>query len=178
MYLLTATLLNSWRVFVETEYGKKADFLRVLCRDPVAKTEAMAKGDEFERWACANLPYLKGGQYQVRLSRTIGNYLCYGIIDVLKAGHLYDVKYTSNYEVGKYRTNYQTPMYLALVPEAIDITYVVSDKPQDGEIWRETYTREETSPLELYIALFENWLKLNGYWDIYARRWQALQKVA
>ena len=173
MYLLTATLLNAWRVFAEEEYGTEGDFLKVLRREPVEKTEAMQNGDDFEKWAIDNLPALKGGQYQVRVSRQIDNYLCYGIIDVLKAGVVIDIKFTSNYEVGKYRDNYQTPMYLALVPEAVKMQYIISNRTADGDLWVETYHRDNIMPIEWHIPHFENWLKLTGYWEIYKEHWGA-----
>lgn len=173
MYLITATLLNAWRVMIEEPYGDRGDFLRTLRREPSEPTEAILKGREFEEWACKNLPMLKGGSYQVKLSKPMGDYLLYGIVDCLKAGVVYDVKYTANYDVGKYLKNYQTAMYLELVPEAKQMVYVVSNKVNDGEIWLESYLRNEVEPISCVIYRFIKWLETTGDIEIYRNLWGA-----
>jgi hypothetical protein len=172
MWLITSSLLNAWRVLLEEEYGSEQEFLNVLNRIPAMPTEAIEKGIAFEKWACENLPIVKGGLYQVRISKNIGDYLLYGVIDVIKAGTVYDLKYTSNYEVGKFIKNYQTSVYLELVHDAKEMTYVVSDKESEGEIWLETYKRTETQPIMPVIEQFMGWLCDKGYMDIYRAKWK------
>jgi hypothetical protein len=134
----------------------------------------MIKGYEFEEWAVNHLPYLQGGQYQVKLSKQYGDYLLYGIVDVLKAGIVYDLKYTSRYDVGKYRGNTQTVMYLTLVPEAHKMIYVASnDEKGNGVIWQEEYSRDEIEPLDALLYNFRNWLEATKLWNVYIDLWRA-----
>jgi hypothetical protein len=148
------------------------DFLKVLNREPIEKTEAMAKGDEFEKWAIESIDEVRGGVYQYSASKQFGDYLLYGRIDVLKAGIIYDIKYTGNYEVGKFYGSYQTLIYLELVPEAQKMVYLIGNNGEN--IYREEYTREDCEPVENVLRQFEQWLKVNGLYQRYAEKWRAL----
>jgi hypothetical protein len=176
--LITPSLLNSWAYCVHS--GVVGDFLKVLNREPTEKTEAMAKGDEFEKWAIANIDELKGGAYQCTASKQLGDYVLYGRVDVLKAGIVYDVKYTANYDVGKYYGNYQTPIYLEMIPEARKMVYIIGNKDvQDYEegnayIYREEYTRDDCRPVSVILREFEQWLTVCGFMNIYKEKWRSL----
>jgi hypothetical protein len=60
-------------------------------------------------------------------------------------------------------------MYLTLVPEAFDFTYIVSDGKY---VYRERYPRDIVSPIEPTIKHFMEYLKkYNNLWDIYTEKW-------
>ena len=171
MYLITASLLNAWhRLITPTLWDKdieeeKAEFMRVLNREPTPTNEYIEKGFAFEKWCEENLIKTKGGVYQVALKKEVGNYLLYGRLDCLKAGVIYDYKFSSRYEVGKFYNNFQTSMYLELVPEAYKMSYIITktDKFNVDDIYVEEYRREEARPIKLDIDLFMKWIVDNGY---------------
>ncbi len=91
--------------------------------------------------------------------------MLYGRLDCLKAGVIYDYKFSSRYEVGKFYNNFQTSMYLELVPEAYKMSYIITktDKFNVDDIYVEEYRREEARPIKLDIDLFMKWIVDNGY---------------
>ena len=94
----------------------------------------------------------------------------YGRLDALKAGVVYDIKFTQNYEAGKYLDSTQHPMYMALVPAATDFVYLVSN---GTNVWPEHYTREETPDILQTVRQFLNWLRAQGLMDTYKAHWEA-----
>lgn len=167
--LLTASLLNSWYYLVD-HGGDMNEFVKTLRREPLEQTEVMQLGNEFETWAIENVKELHGGVYQAALYSEIPGFLLYGKLDVLKAGTIYDIKRTSSYEVGKFYGFPQTSMYFALVPEATRFTYIIGCNHQ---LYRETYTREETAPIQQIAKQFASWLTINNLMNIYADNWKA-----
>lgn len=174
MYLITASLLNSWNYFLIR--GNAKDFERVLSRQPTPSNQYIKSGFSFEKWCEENLEETKGGVYQVSLSKPLENYLLYGRLDCLKAGVVYDYKYSSTYEYGKFINNYQTAMYLELVPEAFKMVYIVTDKKENfnkENIYYEQYSREDTEPILNTIETFMQWMQNNGYIDYMDKYWIA-----
>ncbi len=171
MYLITASLLNAWHRLLtpsmwERDIEKeKNEFQRVLNRVPTPVNQFIEKGFAFEKWCEQNFEETKGGMYQVALQKEMGDYLLYGRLDCLKAGVIYDYKFSSRYEVGKFYDNYQTPMYFELVPEAYKMAYIITktDKFSVDNILREEYTRKEAQPIIPVIDEFMGWIKSNGY---------------
>ena len=86
---------------------------------------------------------IKGAQLQYRARRIIQvgdmSLVLYGKLDALKAGVVYDIKFSSGYEKGKYFSSTQHPTYLELIPEASEFTYLVSN---GNSVWYETYRRD------------------------------------
>lgn len=169
MWLMTASLLNSWKYLLA--YGDMDDFMRVLRREPSPKTEAQAKGDEFEAWAYQNLPEMMVGTHQIALKKQVGDFLLYGRLDNLHAGVIYDTKYTGRYEVGKYRGSPQTSMYFEITPGSYKFEYIISD---GKELYRETYYPDDVEPIMNIINDFIEWLKANNLLEVYQRYWLAL----
>ena len=96
-----------------------------------------------------------------------------GVLDYLIAGHIYDCKFSKNYHLNKYLWEYtaQTGMYLALVPEAKDFTYIITD----GKfVYRERYPREIVPPIETTIRQFFAYLKSHGLWEIFEEKWRVI----
>ena len=115
---------------------------------------------------------VKGGLLQFKARKQIVAkgmpILLYGRLDALKAGIVYDIKFSSSYDAGKYIDSTQHPTYLELVPEAQKFTYLVSN---GSYVWPETYRRDETPSIIPVIEDFFDWLQLQGLMDIYKEKW-------
>ena len=199
-YLITHSLLSSWLYMMKenpyedatTERDPLQEFLRVLRREPTETTEAMQNGIDFEnlvddvargvgdrnnKWFDAALNVanrIRGGIPQVKISEQVEvngyTLVLHGRLDWLKAGEIFDVKFTKNYDPGKYFTSTQHPMYFELVPEARCFTYLVSN---GSGVWPETYRRDESPSIKVTIGDFLEWLTVTGYMDLYQKHWVA-----
>lgn len=175
-YYITASLLNSWTYNLNN--GTLEDFKKVLNKEQFEPTEAILKGFAFEKYMQENYKETLNGSYQLRLSKECGDYLLYGILDCLKGGVIYDYKFSQNYEVGKFFGNYQTAMYLELVPEARKMVYLItnkfdSDNEIAGDIFREEYERSSVvEPIEITVSKFINWLKQMNLYEVYQENWR------
>ena len=179
-----------------TERDPYAEFLNALNRLPSPPNEAMQNGIDFEDLVTVtanhgSIPYgygeekwydaaakvaniVRGGQFQFKARKVVNvagtEFVLFGKLDVLKAGSIYDIKFSKSYDRGKFFGSTQHPMYLELVPEAQDFTYLVSN---GVDVWTESYTREETRSIFPVIADFTGWLKSQGLFQIYAEKWSA-----
>ena len=147
--------------------------------------EAIETGFKYEDYMIENYEPTKNGCYQVKLSKNIitptGNYVLYGRLDCLKAGTIYDYKYTGSYDVGKFYSNYQTPLYFELCDEANEFEYIICNNYKEGKtleelnIYHEKYKRED---LKINIAneidKFINWLKVNELYELFCSKWESL----
>lgn len=198
--LITHSLLSSWLYTMKenpyedltTERDPYADFLRVLRREPTETTEAMQNGIDFEnlvtqvtlgggsadnKWygaASKVAEIIDGGVLQLSVNREIQvrdtTFLLHGRLDALKAGTVYDIKFSKKYDVGKYIDSTQHPTYLELVPQARDFTYLVSN---GSAVWRETYRRDETPSIRPVISDFVDYMNATGLVSIYKEKWLA-----
>lgn len=130
--------------------------------------------------ACKIAEYIKSATFQVRASREIivdgVTYLVHGVLDALKAGTIYDVKFSSKSFnsvdlPGKYLESPQHPAYFYLVPEAEEFKYLVSD---GEEIYIEPYRREDTREIGEIIAEFVKSLRMDGLLELYREKWRAM----
>ena len=179
-----------------SERDSYAEFLQVLRREPTPTTEAMQKGIDFEDLVTAIInkdaagmrrnpdwydaakqiaDIVCGGSLQHRARKVTEicgmTILMYGRLDALKAGTIYDIKFSGSYDRGKYFDSTQHPMYLDLVPEAYDFVYLVSD---GRNVYKERYRRDETLDITITIGNFICWLKEKGLLDTFKRYWSAL----
>lgn len=179
-----------------TERDHFAEFMDILNRVPTPTTEAMQNGIDFEelvtsiangaiwqtdkenKWydaASSVARIVRGGQFQYKAKKTVTvggiEFLLYGRLDVLKAGTIYDIKFSKSYDRGKYFGSTQHPLYMELIPEARRFTYLVSN---GTDVWTESYTRGETRSIFPVIADFTDWINCNGLWKIYVEKWAAL----
>jgi hypothetical protein len=200
MVHITKTLLESWRYcfscFEGYEEEAYADFLKTLRREPVEPNEAMMNGLTFEdrvyraaagktirsdaKWregALKVAEVIKGAQIQVPISRPIEvdgtTYLLKGVLDALKAGVIYDVKFLNKSlgsadVYGKWLNCTQHPAYFYLVPEAHEFQYVGSD---GEDIYIETYQRDQTPYIGEIIHDFLEFLKAEGLTDVFMEKW-------
>ncbi|MDO4549512.1 MAG: hypothetical protein Q4D04_15590, partial [Clostridia bacterium] len=118
---------------------------------------------------------ISGAVLQASFSKHIevnqcGDYLLYGRLDALKAGTIFDIKFSKDYDVGKYRESTQHPVYFTLVPEACEFTYLISN---GSLVWTETYRRYETDAIEPVIGMFNEWLTAQGLDEEYRAHWLA-----
>lgn len=191
-YLITQSLLSSWLYIYKSDDGYD-DFLKTLHKEPIQPTRAMLAGQRFEN--CLNsvlngaeiepthewykpimelYPVLQSAQQQVALSKQVTvegtEFVLYGVLDFLKAGVIYDTKFSKSYHVGKYLNSPQHPMYFALVPEAYEFTYLICD----GEyIYKETYRPDEVEPIERTIKYFLEFLENLNLMGIYKENWRS-----
>lgn len=202
-YLITQSLLSAWGYLFDCHEGceedARADFLATLNREQKEKTQAMLNGIEFESEVYAQAhgmtrhPHEKWETGIRKVAAIIGNapvqvkakrdlpvgdmdFLVYGILDALKAGVIYDVKFrnkslASEDIYGKYLLSPQHPAYFYIVPEATEFQYIVCD---GEDVYREVYTREGTRDIGEIIECFIRWLKAEGLLEVYKEKWAAL----
>ena len=200
MVHITKTLLESWRYCFSCHEGYEdeayADFLKTLRREPVEPNEAMMNGLTFEdrvyraadgktirsdaKWREGAMKLgaiIKGAQIQVPISKPIevdGTiYLLKGVLDALKAGVIYDVKFLNKSlgsadVYGKWLNCTQHPAYFYLVPEAHEFQYLGSD---GEDIYIETYQRDQSPDIHEIIHDFLEFLKSEGLTDVFMEKW-------
>lgn len=188
---ITQSLLSAWEWSFKTDDGWD-DFIAALNREKKQPTQAMLDGIRFEN--CLNNVLkgepiyqdnewynvlvemsceLQGAQQQVSLFQDCEvdgqPFLLHGVLDYLREGHIWDCKFSKTYHLNKYLTSPQTPMYLSLVPEARDFTYIISDGKY---VYREKYPRDIVPPIEPTINNFMQYLKKHGLWEVYCEKWR------
>ena len=204
--LITQSLLSAWNYLFSCHEGYEdealEDLMRTLRREPSVPNEAMRNGIEFEKevmkavagvrrtphkkWESgitAVATALNGASTHVKLSCVVKvsgqSYLLYGILDALKAGIIYDVKFTnkslssgsSSYEPGKYLDSAQHPAYFKLVPEAYEFRYLISD---GQDYCTEAYRRKDAPLIEGIIAEFIDSIDGMGLLPLYKEKWVSL----
>lgn len=191
-FLLTQSLLSAWNWSYKTEDGQES-FLKTLNREPIRPNKAMLDGQHFENMVYAycegaNLDprhqwatgiqgvarHIHGAQYQVKLSKTIVidnvEFVLYGILDALKAGTVYDVKFSAKHKPGKYLDSPQHPMYLEICPAAHNFVYLASN---GEDVTTENYAREDTPSIISEIKQFMKFLDNNNLTDTYCEKWKS-----
>lgn len=198
-YRVTATLLNQWqRIFdaknevfssdndtisyeekLEIEQEKRLEeFINLLKRIPTPDNEYMKKGREYEQLVCSGQdeefsPIIANGAFQVKLTKKVYvngmPIILYGVLDVLKAGRIYDIKRVVRYQARKYKGSHQHPMYLYLAPSTWDFTYLVCDDKNNHHY--ENYIRENCEDILEVISQFLSWLKSRDLFDIFIQNW-------
>lgn len=192
-FLITQSLLSSWQWSLKLEDGYE-DFLKTLRREPIQQTKAMRDGIHFENVLNAVLngaeiepthewykpimelyPTLHGAAQQASPSREMvidgTHFVLYGRLDFLKAGVIYDTKFSKTYRrVGKYLDSPQAPMYFALVPEAYEFQYKICDGKY---VYTEAYRPDEVEPIERTIKQFMVFLDRMNLVDTYCEHWRS-----
>jgi hypothetical protein len=186
--LITPTLLNSFAFYTQeieykSEEEQRQEFLQTLKRVKSEPTEAMQRGIDFENdvfnicndgFASIDkgeeynnvvnkIAYLvKQGLWQqvVKKDIVVGNqeFLLYGKCDVVKANTIYDIKFTSNYDIGKYLNSSQHLIYL-YCSGLSKFQYLISD---GKSYWIEDYYNDSNiennikSKINEFIGYLEN----------------------
>lgn len=190
-FLMTQTLLSSWQWALSS--GDTTELEATIHRVSKPQTSAMLDGIRFESVLQeaiqgVEIPkdhewynpikqlskYLADTQYQVKASRQLAvngmTFICYGIFDFLKAGVIYDTKFSRTYHVGKYLDSPQHPMYFYLCPEAYEFQYLICDGKY---VYREIYRPDDTQPIEYIISRFMDWMDKAGLFDLYLQNWSS-----
>lgn len=203
-YKITHSLLSSYAYQFECREECREDareeFLSALRGEKSEPTEAMLNGiafenivygladgrcipndDNYKKWflgARQISDIIRGGQIQVRLSREIEvdgmRFLLVGVLDALKAGVIYDVKFKNknfnSIEVyGDYYGSSQHPAYFYLCPEAYAFEYLISD----GEsLYSEVYLPKDGPTIGYLIHNFINGIKASGDFETYIENWK------
>lgn len=177
----------------------KEDFISSLKREPVTPSVAMLNGREFEDAvyeAASGLPrkphkkweggiqqiasIITSAPVQVKVQRSIKvagrDFLLYGVLDAMKAGVIYDVKFSNKSFgsadlAGKYLASPQHPAYLYMVPEARRFEYLVSD---GKDLYIEGYDRENTPYIGDIISEFVRSIEDMELLPLYLEKWEAL----
>ena len=144
---------------------------------------ALFEKPEYPKWysgARTVAERIMGAPVQVKEYRGItiphyGDLLLYGVLDALKAGTIYDVKFSnksfgSAELAGKYLDSPQHPAYLYLVPEARNFVYLVSD---GEDLYTEEYTRENSRPFGEIAREFLESLDAMNLLGVYREKWEA-----
>lgn len=163
-YLITPSLYNAYTYYTQTNfeiYGDKAeeieakalqDWLNTLNKVKTPTNEILQRGIDFENAVRAitdNYPVehenaaevaevVKGGMWQVKLSKNVGNYVLYGIADVIKRDTVYDIKRVTSYDCPKYEQSIQHLIYLEC-SGLENFEYLVSD---GKNLYREYYHKD------------------------------------
>lgn len=164
-YLVTPSLYSSWNYYYNAEHTVKAEFLAKLQKVPEPRSENMQLGIDLEndvlrvvngcvpdnedpQWVdcCDEIAAeIKGGLFQEKVYTDIriGDWdvLLYGKADCVRRDFVKDVKYTQNYDVGKYSDSIQHDLYLycAKLPR---FRYLISN---GRSVWHEDYTQTPAS---------------------------------
>ena len=192
---ITQSLLAAWLYSYKTDNGYD-DFLATLNREKQPPTEAMLNGIEFEslvnsaldgtpppadhKWRecvewCAD--YLKGAQKQVLLTKPLvvdgEELLLVGVLDFLRAGVVYDTKFSKTYQYGRYLRSPQTSAYFSLCDgDAKRFEYIISD---GNYVYRESYTPDEVEPIENTIHNFLQFLRRYNLYETYKEKWRVTE---
>jgi hypothetical protein len=201
-YLITQSIISSWSYmhdcFDGCEDDAREDFLNALNRVKKEPSQAMLNGLAFEDevYRCAAgaprkrhqnwepgiqmvAKIIRGAPVQVRVSRELSvcgmTFLVYGILDALKDGTIYDVKFLnkslgSTEVYGKYLQSAQHPFYFYLVPEAEEFSYLISD---GQDLYIETYRPEICRTAAEIIEEFISSITASGHLDLYKEKWLA-----
>ena len=190
-FRLTQSLISAYEWMFKKEDGYD-EFIAALNREKKQPTVAMLDGIRYEK--CLNsvldgaeitpdhewykpitemAEELQGAQQQVTLFRDINvdgvDFLIHGVLDYLRAGEIWDCKFSKTYKLNKYLGSPQTAFYAYLVPEARRFTYIISDGTW---VYRERYPREIIEPIEPYIKNFMQFLDMHNLVNIYTEKWQ------
>jgi hypothetical protein len=186
-YLITPSLINAYQYYISDEWkspaDSRADFLKTLSREKFEPNESMKKGIQleddimrstkgFDPMILGNEDYLKCvqaisnvlipnclWQQSVKKDIKVGNreFLLYGRTDVIKRDTIFDIKYTSNYELGKFLDSSQHLIYL-YCSGLPNFSYLISD---GKDWWREDYVNHEgvEDQIKSKIADFMSYLE-------------------
>lgn len=190
-FRLTQSLMSEFEWSFKKEDGYEA-FIAAINRERKPVTKQMLEGVRFEsvlnnvlkgetipedhEWhgvITEMAAELDGAQQQVTLFRDITvdgvDFLIHGVLDYLREGHIWDCKFTKNYHLNKYFNVPQTAFYMYLVPEAFDMTYIISD---GNYVYRERYPRCIVEDIESYIKNFMAYLDRHNLVDTYVEHWR------
>lgn len=201
MYLITPSLLNSWKYYIsvedeEKEAEQREKILATFRREEIEPTPIMEFGREFEddvlKWSdnisfkttqsheygCAVInigDIVMGGTWQMPCKRTYKDFLLYGRMDVVKGPAIYDIKTTQRYEIGKFRDSAQHRLYLYCT-ELEYCEYLVAEVylSKDGPVIKSLSAERYTNrDIEPMVDEFISWLDNDAELkELYFKHWR------
>lgn len=197
--LITPSLLNSYQYFRDyqphddvedvdaAEAAQRREFLNTLRRIGTPLTDPIMGGIMFEnavRRYCETGnatgtvirevgELVKGGIWQTKVKKELGDFLLYGVLDVMKADTIFDLKKTANYDVGKYLNSAQHRIYFYCT-DMPKFSYIPAT---EYDWYREDYFNHPNikKELEAMIAEFTDYLKTDTEAnEIFLSKWKAL----
>ena len=123
--------------------------------------ETLQVKDDYSECVIACGKIVKNGLWQQSVKKEIkvGNqeFLLYGRTDVIKRDTIYDIKFTSNYELGKFLDSIQHLIYL-YCSDLPNFSYLISD---GKDWWKEDYVNHEgvEGQIKSKISDFLNYLE-------------------
>lgn len=161
---LTPSFLNAWLKGYDNFY----DMLYRRDREP---SKSMLKGIEFENKAVNGeieelVPIINNALYQEFVCRPCCGYMLLGFCDLIKDDTIYDLKYVSSFEQGKYTDSSQHLIYLYCT-DMNKFVYIVG---KDKEIFYENQPRDDTK-LKGIIKHFDDWVNQSGYKEVYQQNY-------
>ena len=163
-YYLTASLLNAW-------LGGYDSFYDMLYRKETEPNEKMLAGVDFEERVIKGeieelRPYIDGALYQPFVCKECEGYMLLGFCDLVNKDTIYDLKYVSSYEVGKYNDSVQHLIYLYCT-DMQKFEYIIGCK---DELYFEKQPRNDEQ-LKARIRQFISWLKRNNLMEVYQQNY-------
>ena len=163
-YYLTASLLNSW-------LGQYDSFYDMLYRRETEPNEKMQAGIDFEERAIKGeieelKPYVDGALYQAFVCKECEGYMLLGFCDLVNQDTIYDLKYVSQYEIGKYNNSVQHLIYLYCT-DMDKFEYIIGCK---DELYFEKQPRDDNR-LKSVVKQFISWLKRNNLMEVYEQNY-------
>ena len=166
-YYLTASLLNSWLSGYDSFY----DMLYRRDREP---TQQMKDGILFEERAINGeiedlKPYIDGALYQAFVCKECEGYMLLGFCDLINKDTIYDLKFVSNYEIGKYNNSVQHLIYLYCT-DMEKFEYIIGQGKKELELYFEKQPRDDKR-LRAIIKQFISWLNFNNLIEVYQQNY-------
>lgn len=164
LYYLTASLLNAW-------LGGYDSFYDMLYRRETAPNKAMQAGLDFENRAIngeiAELkPYVDGALYQAFVCKECNGYMLLGFCDLINRDTIYDLKFVSNYEIGKYNNSVQHLIYLYCT-DMEKFEYIIGC---GKDLYFEKQPRNDEK-LKATINQFVSWLERMNLVEVYRQNY-------
>ena len=158
---ITPTLLNA--------YTNNYDWISLIRREPIEKTQAMINGEIFENEVYSgNIDeaneYIKNSIYQPCLYGQFDKFYLFGYADFLLPTKVVDTKFKSNYKLGCFYNSNQHLIYTNLA-DVENFTYLIgvgtnSKKPTN--LYCEDYTRDD----ELLLSRLYDFEMAIDFWDL------------
>lgn len=166
-YYLTASLLNAW-------LGGYDSFYDMLYRRETEPNQKMLDGIEFEERAIKGeieelRPYVDGALYQAFVCKECEGYMLLGFCDLINRDTIYDLKFVSHYDIGKYNNSVQHLIYLYCT-DMEKFEYIVGCGKKELELYFEKQPRDDER-LKATIRQFISWLKWNNLIEVYQQNY-------
>lgn len=166
-YYLTASLLNAW-------LGGYDSFYDMLYRRETEPNQKMQDGILFEERAIKGeieelKPYIDGALYQPFVCKECEGYMLLGFCDLINRDTIYDLKFVSNYEIGKYNNSVQHLIYLYCT-DMQKFEYIIGQGKKDLELYFEKQPRDDEW-LKATVRQFISWLKRMNLMEVYQQNY-------